>query len=189
VKRYSSGMYVWLTFAVAAHLEPEILVADVAYREGRSLMFVSHQMAAIQTLCTRCIFLHQGSVFCSGEMSDVINSYLVLGASSTGRSDIFSLSRSGSGTALFSAVYAADQQNIETSTFQLGNPLQFCFEIYSDQAIENLSIGFSIHDQSGQSIAVVYSESDNRMLSLIGALVSKKSHGKCRCSALGAWAI
>src|SRR6185295_3129224 len=74
VKRYSSGMYVRLAFAVAAHLEPEILIVDevlavgdiefqrkclgkmedVASQQGRTVIFVSHQMAAIQNLCSRC---------------------------------------------------------------------------------------------------------------------------------------
>jgi lipopolysaccharide transport system ATP-binding protein len=82
VKRYSSGMYVRLAFAVAAHLEPEILVVDevlavgdasfqkkclgkmedVADREGRTVLFVSHQMNAIQTLCGSCILLSNGTI-------------------------------------------------------------------------------------------------------------------------------
>jgi len=188
VKRYSSGMYVRLAFAVAAHLEPEILVVDevlavgdvnfqkkclgkmedVADREGRTVLFVSHQMAAIQTLCSKGIFLHQGSVFCSGEMGDVISSYLDFGASSTGRSDISQLPRSGSGSARFSAVYAVNQQGIETNFVQLGNPLRFCFELYSDIPIRDLSVGLSIHDQSGQSIVIAYSDYDNKTLDLTG---------------------
>ena len=82
VKHYSSGMYLRLAFAVAAHLEPEILlvdevlaVGDAAFQkkcigkmeevagEGRTVLFVSHNMAAVQSLCTRGIFLHNGTVF------------------------------------------------------------------------------------------------------------------------------
>jgi lipopolysaccharide transport system ATP-binding protein len=141
---------------------------DVADREGRTVLFVSHQMAAIQTLCSKGIFLHQGSVFCSGEIGVVISSYQDFGASSTGQTDISQLPRSGSGSARFSAVYAVNQQGIETNYVQLGNPLRFCFELYSDKPIRDLSVGFSIHDQGGQSIALAYSDYDNMTVGLIG---------------------
>ena len=194
VKRYSSGMYVRLAFAVAAHLEPEILVVDevlavgdasfqkkclgkmedVADREGRTVLFVSHQMAAIQTLCGKGILLHQGSVHSAGEMSPVINTYLNLGATSTGRSDISQLPRSGSGLARFGAVYPVDECGIETTVFQLGKTLRFCFEIHSDFSTRGLSVGFSIHDQAGQSIAIVYSDFDNKTFDLEGIPSSEK---------------
>lgn len=95
VKRYSSGMYVRLAFAVAAHLEPEILVVDevlavgdaefqkkclgkmdeVSRREGRTVIFVSHNMAAMMSLCTRAILLDAGSVTHSGSTADVVIYY------------------------------------------------------------------------------------------------------------------
>ncbi|HEX8028518.1 MAG TPA: ABC transporter ATP-binding protein [Vicinamibacterales bacterium] len=95
VKRYSSGMYVRLAFAVAAHLEPEILIVDEVLavgdaefqkkclgkmhevsRGGRTVLFVSHNMGAIQTLCSRAIWLDQGQVRCDGEASETISRYL-----------------------------------------------------------------------------------------------------------------
>jgi len=96
VKRYSSGMTVRLGFAIAAHLEPEILVVDevlavgdaefqkkaigkmqdVSKGEGRTVLFVSHNMGAIANLCTRCISLENGSVFEDGSTSEVISNYL-----------------------------------------------------------------------------------------------------------------
>ena len=96
VKRYSSGMYVRLAFAVAAHLEPEILVVDevlavgdanfqkkclgkmedVADQEGRTVIFVSHQMAAIQKLCQHCILLQSGSIRFTGNVTSSIETYL-----------------------------------------------------------------------------------------------------------------
>jgi lipopolysaccharide transport system ATP-binding protein len=97
VKRYSSGMYVRLAFAVAAHLEPEILVVDevlavgddsfqkkclgkmedVAEREGRTVLFVSHQMAAIQKLCQSCILMQSGGIRFTGDVISAIEAYLV----------------------------------------------------------------------------------------------------------------
>lgn len=99
VKRYSSGMYVRLAFAVAAHLEPEILivdevlaVGDAAFQkkclgrmkevagEGRTVLFVSHNMEAVQKLCSTGILLHKGKLQQAGSMDSVIRSYLELNA-------------------------------------------------------------------------------------------------------------
>jgi lipopolysaccharide transport system ATP-binding protein len=96
VKRYSSGMYVRLAFAVAAHLEPEILIVDevlavgdyafqkkclgkmhdVAAADGRTILFVSHNMGAMAQLCDRGILLEHGAVVADGPIRDVIESYL-----------------------------------------------------------------------------------------------------------------
>lgn len=96
VKRYSSGMYVRLAFAVAAHLEPEILIIDevlavgdaefqkkclgkmedVSKNDGRTVLFVSHNMGAISNLCNNCIMLEKGKINLIGSTSDVIHNYL-----------------------------------------------------------------------------------------------------------------
>jgi len=97
VKRYSSGMYVRLAFAVAAFLEPEILIVDevlavgdaefqkkaigkmqdISKGEGRTVLFVSHNMAAVRSLCTRGIVLEHGKVVFEGSTTDSINYYLI----------------------------------------------------------------------------------------------------------------
>jgi lipopolysaccharide transport system ATP-binding protein len=95
VKRYSSGMYMRLAFSVAAHLEPEILiidevlaVGDAAFqkkclgkmgnvaKEGRTILFVSHNMTALQALCTRAIWLSAGELQCDGPATTVVTRYL-----------------------------------------------------------------------------------------------------------------
>lgn len=96
VKRYSSGMYVRLAFAVAAHLEPEILILDevlavgdaefqkkclgkmkdVSEKEGRTVLFVSHNMAAVSSLCNKAIFLMNGTLHSSGPTEQIVNEYL-----------------------------------------------------------------------------------------------------------------
>jgi len=96
VKRYSSGMYVRLAFAVAAHLEPEILVVDevlavgdaefqkkclgkmkdVTENEGRTVLFVSHNMGAIAELCSNCLLLENGEVKKKGDTTEIISKYL-----------------------------------------------------------------------------------------------------------------
>jgi len=97
VKRYSSGMYVRLAFAVAAHLEPEILIVDevlavgdasfqkkclgkmkdVSGKDGRTVLFVSHNMTAVQSLCTRCILMKDGQTAFVGDTRECIHKYLM----------------------------------------------------------------------------------------------------------------
>jgi len=95
VKRYSSGMYVRLAFAIAAHLEPEILILDEVLsvgdaqfqkkcmgkmdgisKEGRTVLFVSHNMQAIQTLCNRAVWINSGSIEQDGIVFSVVSTYL-----------------------------------------------------------------------------------------------------------------
>jgi lipopolysaccharide transport system ATP-binding protein len=96
VKRYSSGMYTRLAFAVAAHMEPEILIVDevlavgdaefqrkclskmkeVSTQEGKTVLFVSHNMQALKNLCHRAITLHEGSIVDMGHPEQVIGNYL-----------------------------------------------------------------------------------------------------------------
>jgi lipopolysaccharide transport system ATP-binding protein len=137
VKRYSSGMYVRLAFAVAAHLQPEILVVDEVLavgdaqfqkkclgkmqdvsRGGRTVLFVSHNMAAVRHLCSRGIYLVAGQVRDSGPIDQVVNTYL----SATSADDTqsvkrnglelveFKLCTAGSPVALTSAIFGRDYE-------------------------------------------------------------------------------
>jgi lipopolysaccharide transport system ATP-binding protein len=104
VKRYSSGMYVRLAFAVSAFLEPEILIVDevlavgdaefqkkclgrmkdVSVNDGRTVLFVSHNMGAVQQLCTKALTMHHGKLLEYGETRKVISDYLVKNYNSSG---------------------------------------------------------------------------------------------------------
>jgi lipopolysaccharide transport system ATP-binding protein len=103
VKRYSSGMYVRLAFAVAAHLDPEILIVDevlavgdaefqkkclgkmkdVSEREGRTILLVSHNIAAIRQMCQRSILLRSGNIISDGPLEKVLADYLDIGENNT----------------------------------------------------------------------------------------------------------
>ncbi|HBB89354.1 MAG TPA: ABC transporter ATP-binding protein [Blastocatellia bacterium] len=118
VKRYSSGMYVRLAFAVAAHLEPEILiidevlaVGDAAFQkkclgkissvaqQGRTVLFVSHNLVAVKAMCSRAILLQQGRLVDDGPPTRVVNNYL--GAGRTSRAEIQWLGPAAPGTNIF----------------------------------------------------------------------------------------
>ena len=108
VKRYSSGMYVRLAFAVAAHLEPEILIVDEvlavgdaqfqkkclgkmeeAGKDGRTILFVSHNMGVISQLCSTCVWLDKGEIREIGQTSTVVNAYMHNGASELSGERVF----------------------------------------------------------------------------------------------------
>jgi len=108
VKRYSSGMYVRLAFAVAAHLEPEILIVDEVLAvgdaefqkkclgkmkdvsgQGRTVIFVSHNMAAVKSLCQNAILLKHGELAATGRADDVVSLYLGMDDKSAGLSAFF----------------------------------------------------------------------------------------------------
>lgn len=106
VKRYSSGMYVRLAFAVAAHLEPDVLIIDEVLavgdaefqrrclgkmgdvaREGRTVLFVSHNMAAIQKLCSKAVWLRSGQVVRCGDPGSIVGEYIESSARVMGDSE------------------------------------------------------------------------------------------------------
>jgi lipopolysaccharide transport system ATP-binding protein len=166
VKRYSSGMYVRLAFAVAAHLEPDILIVDevlavgdvefqkrclgkmdeVSRREGRTVLLVSHNMGAVGTLCERSVYLENGRVRAIGRTREIVPMYL---------SDAFeaqpqSLDRSrlpGFGQRVrFSNIKLLAS---EGTSLRFGDPLRFALTVRADARVTDVSIGSSIYGQSG----------------------------------------
>ncbi len=174
VKRYSSGMYVRLAFAVAAHLEPEILVVDevlavgdltfqkkclgkmedVAHG-GRTVLFVSHNMNAIQRLCSDCMLLEAGKLVATGNTPEVITRYL---ATNTGEVtpacwiDLGGMSRVGTGRARFLAVrYTSDNDQIGSQPYTDG-PLEIALRIQSDTARAVGSFAATLYDEYGTNL-------------------------------------
>jgi lipopolysaccharide transport system ATP-binding protein len=156
VKRYSSGMYVRLAFAVAAHLEPEVLivdevlaVGDAAFQRrslgrmnsmassGRTVLFCSHSMPAIQALCQRTMWLDNGAIVAIGETEDVVEQYL----KSTQLSDLASCvdlrhhpSRvTEPARAMFRQLRLLDTNGQPSSMFEMGEPITFEIELDTGQ--------------------------------------------------------
>lgn len=176
VKRYSSGMYVRLAFAVAAHLDPEILVVDevlavgdadfqkkclgkmddVSKKEGRTVLFVSHNMAAVRQLCTRGILLRNGEMVFDGGTEETINEYLV--ENSVYLADNLALwkNRKGDGRVQFQRVYVTNEDGKEITTIITGSNVTFNFEVYSNGKAK-VDLGFSLSTVTDLRLSNLYS--------------------------------
>ena len=140
VKRYSSGMYVRLAFAVAAHLESEILIVDevlavgdaefqkkclgkmgdISKGEGRTVLFVSHNMAAVKSLCNNGIVLNNGQLNFIGSIQNAVEEYSQLGQRSLNINLLNRKDRIGTGLIKFSDVKFYDLKNKELNTLSTG---------------------------------------------------------------------
>jgi lipopolysaccharide transport system ATP-binding protein len=179
VKHYSSGMYVRLAFAVAAHLEPEILIVDEVLAvgdakfqkkcmgkmesvgiEGRTVLFVSHQMAAIQRLCNSVIMLSAGQTKFIGETKVAIDYYLGNLAGENSDGDISALSRSGTGAVILDSFTIENDLGENLIAAASGEPLTLVFGYKSASQLpyRNVSLGFSLHNMAGDTLVVFYSD-------------------------------
>ncbi|WJS95142.1 polysaccharide ABC transporter ATP-binding protein [Flavobacterium johnsoniae] len=165
VKRYSSGMTVRLAFAVAAFLEPEILVVDevlavgdaefqkkaigkmqdISKGEGRTVLFVSHNMAAIQKLCTKCILLQNGKFIMQGKTEDVINYYLEQTGENTSEY-YFDTSISKHKAVFANSLIVKDLDNNLMNEIPLGKPWKIEVSFTVNENIDNVVIGLGMMD-------------------------------------------
>jgi lipopolysaccharide transport system ATP-binding protein len=174
VKHYSSGMYLRLAFAVAAHLEPEILLVDEVLavgdasfqrrclgkmndvaREGRTVIFVSHNLQAIQRLCSHAIMLEAGQVAAVGETSAVVGQYLsrdYLRPAPGARIDVSTLARTGTGEARFASVSYTNGSGVESGNPYPDGPLEFVLEIESDGPRNVRSLAVFLLEQYGTKV-------------------------------------
>lgn len=174
VKRYSSGMYVRLAFAVAAHLEPEILlvdevlaVGDLAFQqkclgkmsevagEGRTVLFVSHNMAAVQTLCTRGIFLRHGTICTDDTIFKTISAYLKTLEESAAQSMLDRTERRGKGRVRLTGLDFSSDEDDSPTNLATGHPARFTFHISEIQP--ELECFFTFYDHYGQPVATFHS--------------------------------
>lgn len=196
VKRYSSGMYVRLAFAVAAHLEPEILIVDEVLavgdakfqkkclgkmkdvsQEGRTVLFVSHQMSAIERLCSSGILLSRGQVKFLGSSKETISYYLQDLETQITENRVSELPRSGTGDIKIIGFSLEDSNGNYQSAAASGEDtvLVFDFEVNTDRVLNNVSLGFSIHNSLGETISILYSDYEDYFFSGLSKF------GKIKC--------
>ncbi|NHZ84835.1 MAG: ATP-binding cassette domain-containing protein [Planctomycetia bacterium] len=189
VKRYSSGMYVRLAFAVSAHLNPEILivdevlsVGDAAFQKkcigkmsetaksGRTVLFVSHNMHTIQDLCNRTILLENGKIALDGTTSDVIRHYLQPEMIKTGESNLSNnfRSRKSPGKLRATAIRILDKEDHICSTYEINDSLTIELDI-SNVRNNGFAVSFLIFNQQGALVYQVRSQDGNIITQNLGS--------------------
>jgi lipopolysaccharide transport system ATP-binding protein len=176
VKRYSTGMYLRLGFAVAAHLEPDILLADEVLAVGdaefqrkclgkmaavagggRTVLFVSHNRAAVSSLCTRAIWLDHGRLRADGGVDEVLAAYADSVRSLDGTELASRLDRSGDGRFRFTSVQLRNGSGEPARTFAAGEPLEIVlgYESAEGRPIRGASIRLHFDTAGGDRVATV----------------------------------
>ncbi len=168
VKRYSSGMMVRLGFAVAAHLDPEILVVDevlavgdaefqkkaigkmqdVSKGEGRTVLFVSHNMASIRQLCKHSVLLKDGFVEKNGDVNEVVDYYL------KGQQTLNDFERKGNGFA------RVEEFKTSAEGIELGDDLMIDLNVVVNKDCDRIDISFDIKDEEYNQVAHVSNYDD-----------------------------
>jgi homopolymeric O-antigen transport system ATP-binding protein len=179
VKRYSSGMYVRLAFAVAAHLEPEILVVDEVLAVGdaefqkkclgkmsevasggRTVLFVSHNLAAISGLCGSALLLAQGCCVAAGGTETIVGKYLADMRRPDGVPLHRRTDRQGSGDLRFLAISPEGEGGCSVSAFQCGmeSTLHLLIQNFTGRDLHNVRIAVGIDNIMGQRVALLDTE-------------------------------
>lgn len=178
VKRYSSGMYVRLAFAVAAHLEPEILVVDEVLavgdaafqrkclgkmqdvgRGGRTVLFVSHNMAAINALCTRGLLLQQGQIVFDGRASEAVSKYLAESVpQAVARWNVEREARRHPDYGQQARLLGFEVLPADGVEFAFGEELRFRLEFSTEMVLTDMGVGIGVEDMFGTRIVTFNSE-------------------------------
>jgi lipopolysaccharide transport system ATP-binding protein len=172
VKRYSSGMYVRLAFAVAANLESEMLVVDevlavgdadfqrkclgkmqdVSREEGRTVLFVSHNMAAISKLCNKGILMNNGQIIEDSSIQKVVDSYI----STSFQNDIYVLkNRHSEKVIYFEKIYLSRDKLKPINTFSFSDDIYCIFELNGKLVNKEATLTFIIRDRN---LSPIFSE-------------------------------
>lgn len=198
VKRYSSGMYVRLAFAVAAHLDPEILivdevlaVGDAAFQKkclgrmedvasrGRTVLFVSHNMAAIQNMCSRCIYLKDGRNSYEGSAENVVGKYLSdIHTNGSFKNIRERKDRGGSGRVRVVDFYVLNKNRDKQRALKAGDDYLLVMEYEKadpDESIFNVVGSIAFTDTRNEIVFLVRSNFTNENFELPGAF------GKIEC--------
>jgi lipopolysaccharide transport system ATP-binding protein len=169
VKRYSSGMYVRLAFAVAAHLEPEILVVDevlavgdaqfqqkclgkmqdVSRSQGRTVLFVSHQMGTVRQLCARSLLLRGGALVDAGPTGQVIERYMT--ANLSGGENAYVARHAEKDVAIATAA-TFDRSGVSKGYFLHDEPIRVRIAVKVNRAVANVELRLIVEDARGRRV-------------------------------------
>jgi homopolymeric O-antigen transport system ATP-binding protein len=172
VKRYSSGMYVRLAFAIAAHLEPEVLIVDevlavgdaefqkkclgkmrdVSGRAGRTVLFVSHNMSAVMDLCSRAILIDHGMKQHDAQTSEVIAAYLSPIMASADIELTHAMRRGAQRYASLKRLRLFDGEGNPASFYPMNKPFVARIELECTSPVSNVQIGIKITSQFGPTV-------------------------------------
>src|ERR1035437_8714329 len=188
VKRYSSGMYVRLAFAVAAHMEPEILIIDevlavgdaefqkkclgkmqdVSMQGGRTVIFVSHNMAAIESLCQKVIVLNEGRQIFNGTTKEGISTYLDNKSILSKVSLLDRKDRTGNGKVRFVDFKILDENGEYVDNMLSGNTYTFelVYKNFSNQLIKNVIVCLEIIDDRENRLLFLRNDFTNDIIHL-----------------------
>lgn len=180
VKRYSSGMYVRLAFAVAAHLEPEILIVDEvlavgdaefqkkcigkmenAGKDGRTVLFVSHNMQAIQSLCGRCILVKNGRIQEDTKTAEAISKYLNSGELINSNKWAAKKGLGSNAVRLNSLTAKSSSASYLSDTFPSDSNVIVEMNITLDRPLSGLCVGFDLFDSKGGIVMRSYNTDVN----------------------------
>ncbi|MEO6525236.1 MAG: ABC transporter ATP-binding protein [Gemmatimonadaceae bacterium] len=184
IKRYSSGMQVRLAFAVAAHLDADILLIDevlavgdqafqdkclgkmreVRQQEGRTVLFVSHNLAAVASLCTRALLLQGGRVIADASATEITRMYAAGVASTTSEVvDLTAVPRMKRSAARFTAVRVAgiDAAGTPTANITPGTSLEIVLTVSADDRVSRAVVGVDVMDERGRPAAGVSTDSSD----------------------------
>ena len=174
VKRYSSGMYVKLAFAVAAHLDSEILVMDevlavgdmkfqqkclgkmsnVANEDGRTVLYVSHNMSTIRQLCTRCIVLDQGRIIFDGDVEKAIAIYMDTTDVNVVHYDLRKVGRMNLGAGQRLRLESLRFLDKESSVFADNEPVRVQIRYRVNQSFTGVRAKLEIRSRDGSSVGI-----------------------------------
>ncbi|HWF76488.1 MAG TPA: ABC transporter ATP-binding protein [Caulobacteraceae bacterium] len=190
VKRYSSGMYVRLAFAVAAHLEPEILivdevlaVGDVAFQRkclgkmqdvaqhGRTVLFVSHNLPAVVDLTTRCLLLEKGRLTMTGESREVVSHFLAASNESLAGGDISAYRRPhrDEGWVDIQRVSVCGAP-LGAAVVQPGDTIAIDIELRAHKAVDEGIVVVNLLNDNMEVVATLMSTDDDRVFSMAPGL-------------------
>ena len=187
VKHYSSGMYMRLAFAIAAHLEPDILIVDevlavgdaefqkkclgkmdsIAREEGRTVLFVSHNMGILSQLCNKAIFLHKGELIGDGETHRVIEQYL----NHENFRQNYEYSPAGRKSEIYIAkIETRNSLDRQTENFPFDESITVCVTIHINEPIPSMKLACMLQNRNGEYLTTIVED--------ISKLVTEKKEGE-----------